>query len=102
MFLFTYWLGLTDHSFIMPYIVTFFAQLLACLAVALCLLVPAYETAPAPSPQFPTDLLIYAAIGKYIIGSGVGLGKCKLSLCVILHFFTDLIQQERKALKPLV
>ena len=24
MFLFTYWLGLTDHSFIMPKIVTFF------------------------------------------------------------------------------
>ena len=49
-------------------------QVVASLAAAVCLLLlPGSEAAPAP--QFPADLLVYAAIGKYIIGSGVGLGK---------------------------
>jgi hypothetical protein len=54
-------------------------QLLASLAAALCLvLVPTSEAAPAPSPQFPADLLVYAAIGKYILGTGVGIGKSSI------------------------
>jgi hypothetical protein len=48
--------------------------LIVSLAVAVCLLLlPGSQAAPAP--QFPTDLLIYAAIGKYVLGSGIGLGK---------------------------
>ncbi len=59
-------------------------QLLASLAAALCLvLVPTSEAAPAPSPQFPADLLVYAAIGKYILGTGVGIGKSAITTIFI-------------------
>jgi hypothetical protein len=61
-------------------------QLLASLAAALCLvLVPTSEAAPAPSPQFPADLLVYAAIGKYILGTGVGIGKSSIPTIFFLR-----------------